>query len=83
MRLTQLEREGVPSAALAAELLLMHTLESDRAWIYAHTEQKLDVAVREKYFSLVAQRASGVPTQHPPPAIRSSGVSNSKSRRTC
>jgi release factor glutamine methyltransferase len=62
--ITQLEREHVPSAALAAELLLMHTLERDRAWIYAHPEDELDATAREQYFSLIAKRASGVPTQH-------------------
>ncbi len=59
-----LEREQVPSAPLAAELLLMHTLERDRAWIYAHPEHELDAATQETYFSLVARRASGVPTQY-------------------
>lgn len=62
--IAQLDREQVPSAALAAELLLMHTLGKDRAWLYAHPEHELDAATREKYFSLVARRASGVPTQH-------------------
>jgi release factor glutamine methyltransferase len=59
-----LERNHVPSAALAAELLLMHTLGQDRAWLYAHPEHELGAAAREKYFALVARRASGVPTQH-------------------
>ena len=54
----------MPSAALAAELLLMHALGRDRAWIYAHPEHELDAATREQYFSLIARRASGVPTQH-------------------
>ncbi len=62
--IAQLEREHVPSAALAAELLLMHTLGRDRAWIYAHPEHELDATAREQYFSLIARRASGVPTQH-------------------
>jgi release factor glutamine methyltransferase len=62
--IAQLERENVPSAALAAELLLMHTLGQDRAWLYAHPEQDLDAAAREQFFSLIARRASGVPTQH-------------------
>jgi release factor glutamine methyltransferase len=62
--IAQLEREDVPSPALAAELLLMHTLGRDRAWLYGHTEQELDAAAREQYFSLVAKRASGVPTQY-------------------
>jgi release factor glutamine methyltransferase len=62
--IAQLEREHVPSAAPAAELLLMHTLGRDRAWIYAHPEHELDVTAREQYFSLLTRRASGVPTQH-------------------
>ncbi|HTC64700.1 MAG TPA: peptide chain release factor N(5)-glutamine methyltransferase [Candidatus Saccharimonadales bacterium] len=62
--IAQLEREKVPSAGLAAELLLMHAISQDRAWIYAHPETELDPAQREKYFSLIARRASGEPTQH-------------------
>src|SRR5579864_4193409 len=62
--IAQLGRERVPSPALAAELLLMHALGRDRAWIYAHPEHELDAATREQYFSLITRRASGVPTQH-------------------
>ena len=62
--IAQLEREKIPSAGLAAELLLMHVIAQDRAWIYAHPEAELDAAQREKYFSLIARRASGEPTQH-------------------
>ena len=62
--IAQLERENVPSLALAAELLLMHTLGRDRAWLYAHPDAELDTATRERYFSLIARRASGVPTQY-------------------
>ena len=62
--IAQLEREHVPSAGLAAELLLMHTLGRDRAWIYAHPEHEPGAAARERYFFLIAQRASGVPTQY-------------------
>jgi release factor glutamine methyltransferase len=62
--IAQLERENVPSAGLAAELLLMHVIERDRAWIYAHPESELDSVRREKYFSLIARRATGEPTQH-------------------
>jgi len=59
-----LERDHVPSAALAAELLLMHVLGKDRAWLYAHPEAELDPAASEQYSALVARRASGVPTQY-------------------
>jgi release factor glutamine methyltransferase len=62
--ITQLESTHVPSASLAAELLLMHTLGRERTWLYAHPEQELDDVTRERYFSLIARRSSGVPTQH-------------------
>ncbi|HLJ22694.1 MAG TPA: peptide chain release factor N(5)-glutamine methyltransferase [Candidatus Acidoferrales bacterium] len=62
--IARLERERVPSAPLAAELLLMHTLGQDRAWIYAHPETEIDPAVRERYLGLVMRRAKGEPTQH-------------------
>src|SRR5665213_1126903 len=62
--IAQLERANVPSAALAAELLLMHSLGCDRAWIYGHPENELDATASEKYFSSIARRASGTPTQY-------------------
>ncbi len=62
--IAQLERAQTSSASLAAELLLMHALGVDRTYLYAHPEQELDAVTRERYFSLIAQRASGVPTQH-------------------
>ena len=62
--IAHLERADTPSAPLAAELLLMHALGRDRAWIYAHPEQELDAQTRERYFSMIARRAAGVPTQY-------------------
>jgi release factor glutamine methyltransferase len=62
--IAQLESKHVPSAFLAAELLLMHTLGRDRTWLYAYPEHELDATTHERYFSLIARRASGVPTQH-------------------
>lgn len=62
--MAQLEGARVSSAALAAELLLMHTLGRDRVWIYAHPEQELETAACEAYFSLVVRRAGGTPTQY-------------------
>lgn len=59
-----LECAEVPSATLAAELLLMHALGRDRTWIYAHPEHELEDASCARYFSLIARRASGVPTQY-------------------
>src|ERR1700746_2461150 len=54
----------VPSHTLAAELLLMHVLGRDRAWIYAHPEDTLEPAAVDRYFALVARRAAGEPTQY-------------------
>jgi release factor glutamine methyltransferase len=54
----------VPSHALAAELLLMHVLGRDRAWIYTHPEAPLDTAAMEIYFALVSRRAAGEPVQY-------------------
>ena len=55
---------NVPSHTLAAELLLMHTLGRDRAWLYTHPEEPLESTAKEKYFELVERRAAGTPTQY-------------------
>lgn len=62
--MARLRAAEVPSHTLAAELLLMHTLGRDRAWLYAHPEEMLAGEVVEKYFDLVAWRAGGTPTQY-------------------
>ncbi len=62
--MARLSAANVPSHALAAELLLMHMLGRDRAWIYAHPEFEIDAVSVEKYFQLAARRASGVPIQY-------------------
>ncbi|MCL6481697.1 MAG: peptide chain release factor N(5)-glutamine methyltransferase [Firmicutes bacterium] len=60
----RLRAAAVPSHTLAAELLLMHTLGRDRAWLYAHPEQPLQAAELAAYFDLVERRIAGVPTQY-------------------
>lgn len=62
--MARLRAGNVPSHTLAAELLLMHVLGRDRAWLYAHPEEPLAPAASQKYFDLIAQRISGVPTQY-------------------
>jgi len=59
-----LRASRVPSHTLAAELLLMHALGRDRTWLYTHPEALLETADAEKYFSLIARRAAGEPTQY-------------------
>jgi release factor glutamine methyltransferase len=62
--MARLRTACVPSHTLAAELLLVHILQRDRGWIYSHADEPLDLAAAEKYFALVARRASGEPTQY-------------------
>jgi release factor glutamine methyltransferase len=62
--MARLSEARVPSHSLATELLLMHVLGCDRAWLYSHPESWLDSATAETFLELVAKRASGVPTQY-------------------
>ena len=62
--IAQLREADVASYTLAAELLLLHVLGRDRAWIYAHPEQSVASADEQRFFSLIARRAAGEPTQH-------------------
>jgi release factor glutamine methyltransferase len=60
----RLRASQVPSHTLAAELLLMHAVGCDRAWLYTHPEAPLDPAAAQLYSDLIARRASGEPTQY-------------------
>jgi release factor glutamine methyltransferase len=62
--LAQLREVHVPSFTLAAELLLLHVLGRDRTWLYAHPEEEVSAADAERFFGLIARRATGEPTQH-------------------
>jgi release factor glutamine methyltransferase len=62
--LAQLREAHVPSFTLAAELLFLHVLGRDRTWLYAHPEEQLSTSDAERFFALIALRASGEPTQH-------------------
>jgi release factor glutamine methyltransferase len=62
--MAQLRATETPSHTLAAEVLLMHALQRDRAWLYSHPDDILDCASAEKYFELIARRAAGEPTQY-------------------
>ena len=62
--MARLRAAGVASHTLAAELLLMHALGRDRAWIYSHPEAPVDPSVAQKCFALVERRAAGQPTQY-------------------
>jgi len=62
--MAQLRNAAVPSHTLAAEVLLMHALGRDRAWMYSHHEEPVDDAALQKYSMLIARRAAGEPTQY-------------------
>jgi release factor glutamine methyltransferase len=62
--IARLEECEVPSATLAAELLLMHLLGRDRAWLYAHPEYELNPGDAAAYEQLLARRSEGIPTQY-------------------
>jgi release factor glutamine methyltransferase len=60
----QLEQNHVGSPRLNAETLLMFSLGCNRAYIYAHPEQQLTSEQEGDYFDLIAERASGKPSQY-------------------
>jgi release factor glutamine methyltransferase len=60
----RLEACNLASAPLAAELLLMHVLQRDRAWLYAHPEYELSADQAGRYAQFVERRGEGVPTQY-------------------
>lgn len=62
--IAHLRDAGVESHTLAAELLLLHVLKKERAWIYAHPEEQISEADEQSYFHLLARRADGEPVQH-------------------
>ncbi len=62
--IARLRDANVPSFTLAAELLLLHILSRDRAWLYAHPEVEVSTTDAERFFELIVCRANGEPTQH-------------------
>jgi release factor glutamine methyltransferase len=63
-RLKSLQEQNVPSANLAAELLLMHLLNQERAFLYTHANVDLPPEQVDAYMRLIAERCSGQPTQY-------------------
>ncbi len=62
--IAKLREADVPSFTLAAELLLLHVLDCNRTWLYAHPEEIISDAKRRHFFDLITRRAAGEPTQH-------------------
>src|SRR6185437_2471870 len=47
-----------------AELLLMFTLECDRAYLHAHPERKLSTDEQTRYAQALSEREQGMPAQY-------------------
>src|SRR5258708_11634205 len=62
--MAQLRAANVSPHTLAAELLLLHATGRTRTALYSHPEDQLTESEAQNYFSLIARRAAGVPTQH-------------------
>jgi release factor glutamine methyltransferase len=62
--IAQLREADVHSFTLAAELLLLHVLDRNRTWLYAHPEEIIAEAETQRFLDLLARRAAGEPTQH-------------------
>ncbi|MGA2962548.1 MAG: peptide chain release factor N(5)-glutamine methyltransferase [Candidatus Korobacteraceae bacterium] len=60
----RLEDESVGSPRVNGEMLLMFTLDCDRAYLYAHSERELTVDEQSRYECAIEQRASGYPAQY-------------------
>jgi release factor glutamine methyltransferase len=54
----------VPSPRMNAELLIMFTLDCDRAYIYAHPERELTNDEIRRFDEVLARRATGMPAQY-------------------
>ena len=59
-----LTADRVPSPRLNAELLLMFTLNCDRAYLFAHAERELTDEEQSRYDAALTDRARGIPTQY-------------------
>src|SRR5271167_4182921 len=59
-----LTANNVPSPRLNAELLLMFTLNCDRAYLHAHPERELTASEQSRYEAALAERIRGVPAQY-------------------
>ena len=60
----RLEAAEVGSPRMNAELLLMFVLGVNRAYLYAHPERELTLEEEARYDEVLAQRATGMPSQY-------------------
>jgi release factor glutamine methyltransferase len=62
--IAQLTAQQTPSPRFNAELLLMFTLNRDRAYLHAHPERELTSDETTRYETALAERVRGVPAQY-------------------
>jgi release factor glutamine methyltransferase len=62
--IARLTADHVPSPRLNAELLLMFTLNCDRAYLFAHPERELAAEEQARYEAALNERVRGVPAQY-------------------
>ncbi len=62
--ISRLTAANTPSPRMNAELLLMFTLECDRAYLHAHPERKLSADEQLRYDHALAERERGMPAQY-------------------
>jgi len=62
--IARLTAQQVPSPRMNAEILIMFTLDCDRAYLYAHPERELTADETQRYDEAIARRATGVPAQY-------------------
>jgi release factor glutamine methyltransferase len=62
--IARLTADQVPSPRLNAELLLLFTLNVDRAYLFAHPERELTRDEQTRYDWALAERGRGVPAQY-------------------
>jgi release factor glutamine methyltransferase len=60
----RLESADVGSPRMNAEVLLMFVLGVNRAYLYAHPERELTAEEEARYDEVLAQRATGMPSQY-------------------
>jgi release factor glutamine methyltransferase len=60
----RLEADDVGSPRMNAEVLLMFVLGVNRAYLYAHPERELTPEEESRYDEVLAQRATGMPSQY-------------------
>jgi release factor glutamine methyltransferase len=51
-------------ASRESELLLGHSLQRDRAWLYAHANDRVEAVVAQRFRQLIGQRGRGVPVAY-------------------